>query len=172
MCWHAYPSAGPKPQMHQHAHAPHPAQVDVGQHKLGALAGLEISATNFPAKERMFLQQLVEQAGGTYSAELHKGRTTHLMCKNGAGKKYRCGRSFTMRWVGTPQTPTASLQAKPATATSVLQLAPSCCHCRCQSLSLTVSPWHHGVQHSVSTVNLTFVAVGLLAAAAEMLQGK
>lgn len=80
--------------MHPKAHALCPTQVDVGQHKLGPLAGLEISATNFPAKERMFLQQLVEQAGGIYSAELHKGRTTHLMCKNGAGKKYRWGRSW------------------------------------------------------------------------------
>jgi hypothetical protein len=51
--------------------------------------GLEVSFTNFPAKERGFLQKMVEQAGGTYSAELFKGRTTHLMCRNGAGKKYR-----------------------------------------------------------------------------------
>jgi hypothetical protein len=61
----------------------------VGPYKLGALVGLEISATNFGARERAVLQQLVEQSGGTYSAELHKGRTTHLICKNGTGKKHK-----------------------------------------------------------------------------------
>lgn len=67
----------------------HMLQVSFGPYKLGALVGLEISATNFQAKERVMLQKLVEQAGGTYSAELFKGRTTHLMCKNGSGKKYQ-----------------------------------------------------------------------------------
>jgi hypothetical protein len=64
-------------------------QVSFGPYKLGALVGLEISATNFQQKERLLLQKLVQAAGGTYSAELFKGRTTHLMCKNGTGKKYR-----------------------------------------------------------------------------------
>lgn len=64
-------------------------QVSFGPYKLGALVGLEISATNFQQKERMLLQKLVQSAGGTYSAELFKGRTTHLMCKIGTGKKYR-----------------------------------------------------------------------------------
>jgi hypothetical protein len=63
--------------------------VDVGPFKLGALVGLEICATNYVVRaERALLQQLVEQGGGVWSAELHKGRTTHLMCKTGTGKKY------------------------------------------------------------------------------------
>lgn len=58
-------------------------------YKLKPLAGLEVSFTNFPARDRLLLQKMVEQAGATYSAELFKGRTTHLLCHNGSGKKYR-----------------------------------------------------------------------------------
>lgn len=64
-------------------------QVETGPYKLKPLVGLSISFTNYNGQERAALQKLVEAAGGSYSAELNKGTTTHLVCKTGSGKKYR-----------------------------------------------------------------------------------
>jgi hypothetical protein len=59
------------------------------RYTLKPLAGLQITATNFPGHERAAVEALVTAAGGTYTPEMFKGRSTHLICKTGTGKKYR-----------------------------------------------------------------------------------
>jgi hypothetical protein len=65
-------------------------QVPTEPYRLQPLSGLVISATNFGSKgDRELLQQQIEAAGGTYSAEMHKGVCSHLVCKFAKGEKYR-----------------------------------------------------------------------------------
>eukprot|EP00775_Hariotina_reticulata_P010964 gene10964-11119_t len=65
-------------------------QVPTEPYRLQPLSGLVISATNFSGRgERELLQQQIEAAGATYSAEMHKGVCSHLICKFAKGEKYR-----------------------------------------------------------------------------------
>jgi hypothetical protein len=64
--------------------------VDVQLHRLKPFAGLQVTATNFPGPERLTVEAVIREGGGTYTPEMHKGSCTHLICKYGAGRKYRC----------------------------------------------------------------------------------
>jgi NAD-dependent DNA ligase len=64
-------------------------QVPFQSFAIKPLTGTHVCITNFAAAERAEIQQQAEAAGANFSAELHKDRCTHLICKTAAGAKYK-----------------------------------------------------------------------------------
>lgn len=64
-------------------------QVPFQSFAMQPLAGAHVCITNFSSTERAAIQQQAEAAGAAFSAELHKDRCTHLICKTAVGAKYK-----------------------------------------------------------------------------------
>jgi NAD-dependent DNA ligase len=64
-------------------------QVPFQSFAMKPLAGTHVCITNFAQAERTDIQQQAEAAGANFSAELHKDRCTHLICKTAVGAKYK-----------------------------------------------------------------------------------
>jgi hypothetical protein len=64
-------------------------QVPFQNYAMKPLAGVHVCITNFQSAERASIQQQAEEAGASFSAELHKDRCTHLICKTATGAKYK-----------------------------------------------------------------------------------
>jgi hypothetical protein len=64
-------------------------QVPFQSFAMKPLAGAHVCITNFSSAERAAIQEQAEAAGANFSAELHKDRCTHLICKSATGAKYK-----------------------------------------------------------------------------------
>ncbi|KAG0339079.1 DNA topoisomerase 2-binding protein 1 [Podila humilis] len=68
-------------------------------HGMGPLQGCSVCVTGFPSDIRLEIERFTLQFGGTYTMDMIKGTTTHLVCDKPTGKKYSSAKEWNIKCV-------------------------------------------------------------------------